>query len=206
MMMFDFANPPLDGTQTESESEDEVLHDIQRTSSETGDHDLDVCPSPEPQQVEHSLNEMCRASIKFLEDLSDEAAYDPHAHAHIAEAVDCILAFMDALLLWERVPDDSFSIITELFCPSFLARLFSLRNVFRELAAIELASSQANMTVISWADELIVKLCACILHLATNGRMQDVHKISGIQSIKAMQDNEARRSATLLPGESSSFD
>ncbi|CAE6521665.1 unnamed protein product [Rhizoctonia solani] len=199
MMMFDFANPPLDGTQTESESEDEVLHNIQRASSGTPDRDLDVCPSPEPQRVEHSLNEMCLASIKFLENLSDEGAYDPRAHAHIAEAVDYILAFTDALLSWERAPCDSFTIITELLGPSFLSRLFSLRNIFRRLAAIEVASSQANMTVICWADELVVKLCACILHLATNGRMQDVHKISGIQSIKAMQDNEARRSATLLP-------
>ena len=71
-MMFDFANPPLDGTQTESESEDEVLHDIQRVSSEIREYEPNECSSPEPQRVERSGSEMCFASVKFLGDLSDE--------------------------------------------------------------------------------------------------------------------------------------
>jgi hypothetical protein len=81
-----------------------------------------------------------------------------------------------------------------------MSRLFGLRVIFRELAAKELVSSGRDITIICWADDLIVKLCAYILHLATNGAIQDINKVSGIQSIKTMQENEARRSATQLPG------
>lgn len=79
-------------------------------------------------------------------------------------------------------------------------RLFGLRAVFRELASKEPTSKARDVTVICWADDLVVKLCACILHLATGGEIQDVNKVSGIHSMKIMQDNEARRSATQLPG------
>ncbi|KAG9128468.1 hypothetical protein FRC07_011225 [Ceratobasidium sp. 392] len=57
----------------------------------------------------------------------------------------------------------------------------------------------ANVTIISWVDDLLVKLCACILHLATNGATQDFNKRAWTQSIKSMQDNEARKAATQLP-------
>ncbi|CAE6419011.1 unnamed protein product [Rhizoctonia solani] len=199
MMMFDCTSPFLDGTQTESESEDEVLHDIQSHSPETREYNLNSCPSSEPLPVIRDAGEMCLASVEFLKNFTEEEARDSHAHPHIAEAVDYILGFVDPLLSWERVPHQSFTSITELLRPAFLARLFSLRNVFRRLAANELTQRETDVTIICWADELIVKLCACILHLATGGRMQDVHKVSGIQSIKAMQDSEARRSASLLP-------
>ncbi|CAE7195944.1 unnamed protein product [Rhizoctonia solani] len=198
-MMFDFANRSPDGTQTESESEDEILQDIRRASSEIREQESDECLSPKPHLVERSGSEMCLASVKFLNDLSDEDGQDPRVHAHIAEVVDYVVAFTDTILSWEQAPEESFSTIAELFGPPFLVQLFSLRNVFRRLAANELAPRDANMTVICWVDELIVKLCACILHLATSGRMKDIHKVSGIQSIKAMQDNEVRRSATQLP-------
>ncbi|CAE6449342.1 unnamed protein product [Rhizoctonia solani] len=198
-MMFDFANPPFDGTQTESESEDESRHDIQITSPSIRKYGSDGLLPLNPQPVERSESEMCLASVKFLTDLSDEDARDPSTHAHISEAVDYIMTFVDTVLLWERLAKGSFASIDGLFSPSFLVRLFSLRDVFRGLAANELAWSEGDITVICWADDLIVKLCACILHLATNGQMRDIHKISGIQSIKVMQDNEARRSATQLP-------
>jgi hypothetical protein len=73
-MMFDCTNPLLDGTQTESESEDEVLHYVQGHSAEMREYNLNTCPSSDSLPVKRDTSEMCLASIEFLKNLSDEEA------------------------------------------------------------------------------------------------------------------------------------
>ena len=66
---------------------------------------------------------------------------------------------------------------------------------------MELPPNNRNLTVVCWADELLIKICACILHLATHGMMQDLNKVVRVQSLKNMQESEARRASTQLPSE-----
>lgn len=65
---------------------------------------------------------------------------------------------------------------------------------------MKLPPNRENMTVICWADDLLVKLCAFILHLATRGVLQTLNKVVGVQSLKNMQESEARKTSTQLSG------
>ncbi|QRV90817.1 hypothetical protein RhiJN_18835 [Ceratobasidium sp. AG-Ba] len=91
-----------------------------------------------------------------------------------------------------------YACITEFLSPIFIDRLFQLRVVFREIAAREQPQA-SNATIVCWVDDLIVKVCACILHLATNGAVQDFNRPTESRSIRALRVHETRRAATQLP-------
>ncbi|QRW04919.1 hypothetical protein RhiLY_03918 [Ceratobasidium sp. AG-Ba] len=91
-----------------------------------------------------------------------------------------------------------YACITKFLSPIFIDRLFQLRVVFREIAAREQPQA-SNATIVCWVDDLIVKICACILHLATNGAVQDFNRPTESRSIRALRVHETRRAATQLP-------
>ncbi|KAG8696688.1 hypothetical protein FRC09_008319 [Ceratobasidium sp. 395] len=85
-----------------------------------------------------------------------------------------------------------------------IAAVKFLTNLSKEEAKVGIAAEEhpgigARVTIISWVDDFLVKLCACILHLATNGAMQDFNKRAGTGSVGSLQNNEARKAATQLP-------
>ncbi|KAG8720915.1 hypothetical protein FRC08_017317 [Ceratobasidium sp. 394] len=193
---------PLDGTQTDSqmstrEVEREGEVDLCDTSSPVPQDNTPSAPLPGD---ESQRNEIIAAAIEFLTNLSTEEAKNHTVHHFIEEAVDYITTFMDELLSTPSISSDYEVCIASLLSTSFVIQLFQLRAVFRGLAAQARPRTSTSITVVSWADDLLVKLCACILHLATNGAMRDFNKRVGTRSIKSLQDNEARKAATQLPG------
>ncbi|KAG8683722.1 hypothetical protein FRC09_015894, partial [Ceratobasidium sp. 395] len=169
---------PHEETQTDSQLSVEVEGGIELV-------DLHDTPDSFPQNdtvssmsLDHSQrNEMFIAAVKFLSNLSTEEAKKHTVHDFIEEAVNHITVFMDELLSSPSAPLDR----TE------------------GIAAEERPGIGARVTIISWVDDFLVRLCACILHLATNGAMQDFNKRAGTESVRSLQNNEARKAATQLP-------
>ncbi|KAG8749259.1 hypothetical protein FRC12_013499 [Ceratobasidium sp. 428] len=191
---------PHEETQTDSQLSVEVEGGIELV-------DLHDTPDSFPQNdtvssmsLDHSQrNEMFIAAVKFLSNLSTEEAKKHTVHDFIEEAVNYITVFMDELLSSPSAPLDRTECVASLLHPLFVNQLFQLRGVFRGIAAEERPGIGARVTIISWVDDFLVRLCACILHLATNGAMQDFNKRAGTESVRSLQNNEARKAATQLP-------